>query len=171
MLRLLSLALVLAVGVPASPQGLGEAAKKEKERREGKKGGETPVITEEELKNADGKSVALPPSGAKAASPSPPGGWRAASRPADSGDSPSDEAIMRQRAEHLRSQMRTCESQVASAERQLKQAEEVAWRNGSSYSSTKLVEYYRGRRDDAKRRCDAIEDDARQRGIPAGYLR
>jgi hypothetical protein len=175
MVRFLSLALVLGVAAPASSQTLGEAAKKEKERREAKKGTETRVITEEELKQADGKGVALPPSGAKAASPSPGSSSRRVVRVATdadaAGDVPSADADLRQRASSLRSRMTSCQGDVASAEKALRTAEQTAWRAGSSNSATSLVEEAKSRLEGAKRRCDEIEDEARRQGIPPGYLR
>ena len=172
MVRALSLALVLGVSVPTLGQTLGDAAKKEKERREAKKGTQAPVITEEELKNSDGKSVALPPSSAKAATPSAasaslPAGWVVANVK----DVPSDDAVLRQRASSLRSRMASCQGNVASAEKALRAAEQTAWRAGSSNAATSLVEDAKTRLEAAKRKCDEIEDEARLQGIPPGYLR
>lgn len=172
MVGLLSLALVLGVGVAASPQSLGEAARKEKERREARKGVEARVITDEELKQANGKSVALPPPGAKAAStseasPSLPAGWVVA----DAKDVPSADAQLRRRASSLRARMTSCQLTVASAEKALRTAEETAWKAGSSHSASSLVEDARARLAGAKRKCDEIEDEARLQGIPPGYLR
>ena len=157
-------------------QDLGEAARKEKERRAANKKPPAPAFTQDNLSPGASPAPESSP-GAR------PGAARASKKaPSEEEEEPpsraqADDADARYRslAEPLRARLASCRQQLSWAEKRLKEAEEEKWGAGPSlpYRDYLGAEVERAKRvlEEQRRDCDGIEDEARRAGIPPGYLR
>jgi hypothetical protein len=177
---ILLMAVTLAWSGPAWSQSLGEAAKKEKERRAAAKK-PAPAYTQDDL------STGASPKPESSPSPKPSGRTRVrADEPGDSeNDRSSDsdtsswqessDARYKRLAAPLRDRLAYCQEVLGRREKYLKEAEEQAWREGPRlpYRAYYDEQVDRAKKavEEQKRECDEIEDEARRQGIPPGYLR
>lgn len=179
MARYLLLAVALLVPGPAWPQGLGEAARKEKERRAASKSPPTRVYTEDDLP-ASGSPKPAKPTSAKPA-PGKKGPPAAQEPEPDQEGAPTEEstdARYRRLAEPIKERLEACQSRLEDAGSSLRAAEKRVADLRADVIITGEGEWARRRVEDAraeverlKRECDDIEDEARQQGIPPGYVR
>ena len=181
-----AVALVLGA-TTAWSQSLGEAAAREKKRREEveKKNGTAQVVTDTELSKYTGgrplDTGATPPpgsapAGSASASPSPAAGSRSAS-PAPSAEA-RDDANKKALVASFKQQLSSCQANQKAAEQRLAAAEEHwtfvnSHTNSNTYALQEAENRLRNAKadaDTARRACDAIVDQARMKGISEGAL-
>lgn len=170
------LAAAMTAGV-ASPQSMGDAAQKERERREKlkEKGGQAAVVTSDELKANKG-SLANDPKGAPGA-PLPSAAPTRAARPTPEPD-------RQVREEEWRRRMTLAREQVAKWERYYEywNAQHLAPNDyfidengrkivGSAESLRKLIADAKANLDNARAALEALEEQARRENVPPGWLR
>lgn len=169
----------LAVAIPGSAQSLGQAAEKERMRRRIQAAREPiRVVTELELQGYDTSDAPIatsePPSDAprqgdgKAGPPTDGGRPPQVEPPSLSGAALPGDQGYRERLARCRARLSRAE-QVAAAggERRIV----CPINNPTLRGSGMNAEEARQRVVQVRRQCDEIEDEARRKGIPPGYLR
>lgn len=171
--------LLLALAVPSladGPPSLGAAAQKEKEKREKEGGGKkpAPVYGDAELKKAKGNVQVLPGAGTA------PGGSSAAS---SGGQEGTDEAAWRRRAQAARDRVSAAEKKIAELQAKIEglrsdlsptnvmdpQREQT--RQAEIASTQSALEAARAELAAAQKAIADLEDEARRRSVPPGWLR
>jgi len=159
-------------------QSLGEAATREKKRREAQERKDPPkTITDEDLKKYGPVEGSSRTPESRSVSPAP----------ADStvrNPSSTELADERKRtvAEGIRGRVLACQDDVAAARDTVKQLEsqlerapyqtDVYWRTETIRQRLeRLIKEAQVRVDGTRRRCDEIEDEARKQSIPPGWIR
>jgi hypothetical protein len=172
MRRRASFALILCVlGGSALAQGLGDAARKETERRSRAKGSGK-VYTGDDLRHgAPSVTPEPPPAGREAeAAPPPPSGGRAS-------QNGQDERRWRSRAEGLRANVSRLEREVDEADRAATRSAYDGPMDRYGYVNTEHTRWVaraqqaREALAGARKAVEDFEEEARRAGIPPGWLR
>ncbi len=184
------LVLLLALGPAAPGQSLGEAARKEKERRE-KAGPTGPAFTDEDLRGyAEGGAVGKPGAGAadKSAARDKASAEKATKEgTARGGNGAGDEAYWRGRAKAARAAVEAAEARVAQAEaaaqsapagiRQpqpgdaLTQVPPSVVTDAARRAAEAALAAARSELERAKKVQADLEEEARRKGVLPGWLR
>jgi hypothetical protein len=184
------LALLLALGPAASGQSLGEAARKEKERRQ-KAGPTGPAFTGDDLRGyAEGGPAAKGAAGApdkSTAGEKPSGDKATKDGTARGGGGPGDEAYWRARAKAARAAVEAAEARVAKAEaaaqrapagiRQpqpgdaLRQVPPPVVTDANRRAAEAALAAARSDLERAKKALADLEEEARRKGVLPGWLR
>jgi Tfp pilus assembly protein FimV len=178
------LALLLAFGPGASGQSLGEAARKEKDRRE-KAGPTGPAFTDEDLRGyAEGATGPTKPAAGEKASTDK--AKKEAPAPGEGGAG--DEAYWRARAKAARAAIAAAEARVAKAEAALRDAPAAGIRqpqpgdavaqvpppvvtDADQRGAEAALAAARSELERAKKAGNDLEEEARRKGALPGWLR
>jgi hypothetical protein len=187
-MRLLAAFLLTLLASPGYSQSLGEAAAREKAKRQKKGPSSAPVITNEELKASrpPGQKESEPAAGAGSGSSSPergsPSGADREERPGSS-DSAEAQVVWRQRAQGHRAAIAAAEKTIQDAQdklaRLMADREPIALGDPNRLQTIErmkaetrqTLEQAQLQKAEAEKALQDLEEEARRNNVPPGWLR